>query len=174
MRKATGCFAALVLGTVSSFAHADEHSEKNDSEHHFITLEIGGAGEWSFRGESAYGHEAGLEFTVVEHWLEIELAVMPLLSKDEAEIGTEIIFKIPFELSKSLEFYIGAGPEWVHISGNEGQRDLMAGVALVEFVYSPWPDSPIAIFVAPSYVYNFSPGHEQSIEVTAGLHVGIE
>ena len=84
------------------------------------------------------------------------------------------LFKKPFDLTDRLEFLIGAGPEWVHKSGGEKPADSVAGAAIGEFVYSLWPKQHAGVFIEPSYTYNFGKGHEQSLGISAGLHIGIE
>jgi hypothetical protein len=159
---------------VSAFSHEEGPAQEDDHEHeHFITVEIGGAGEWAFQGGSAYGPAAAVEFNVIQHWLEIETGVTPLFSNGQAENGTELLFKKPFELSQSLELLLGAGPEWVHRTGDEGPADSIAGIVSVTLVYEPWHNSPAGFFVEPEYSYDFRT-HEQSFGVTAGLHIGIK
>jgi hypothetical protein len=123
-------------------------------------------------GGSGFGPAVAIEFTAIEHWLEIEAGVTPLFADGQAETGTELVFKKPFELSQSLEFEISAGPEWVH-KRSEKPADSLAGVAIVEFVYSPWPERHLGFFLEPGYAYDFGKGHEQSLGVTGGLHIGI-
>jgi hypothetical protein len=132
---------------------------------------MGGAGGWGVpNGGSSFGPEIGVEYTVVEHFLEIEAATSPQFSKGQVEFDTELLFKKPFDLTNRLEFLIGAGPVWIH----KADADSLAGEVLVEFVYSPWPERHVGFFMEPNYSYNFGRGHEQSIGVTAGLHIGIQ
>ncbi len=148
-------------------------AQAEDKEPSFV-VELGGAGEWGLqRGGSSFGPNVDLEYTVIEHWLEVEAGVTPLFANGQAEIGTDLVFKKPFDLSESLEFLIGAGPEWVHRASGEKPADSMAGEAIVEFVYSPWPERHVGFFLEPSYSYDFGKGHEQSLGVTGGLHIGI-
>ena len=153
---------------VAGGARADE-KEKESS----VVVELAGSGEWDVHGGAgAYGPYLALEYEVIEHWLEIETAVAPRFSNGQAEVEFELIFKKPFELSKSLEFLIGAGPVWVH-HAEESPKDSIAGEAIVELVYWPWEDHKMGFFVEPSYSYNFGEGHEQTVGVTAGLHIGV-
>ena len=138
-----------------------------------LVFEVGGAGGWGLQhGGSSFGPEIALEYTVIEHWLEIEVGTSPQFSKGQVESDTDFIFKKPFDLTGGLEFLIGAGPQWVHRSGAQ-PADSVAGEAIVEFVYSPWPERHIGFFLEPSYAYDFGKGHEQSLGVTGGLHIGI-
>jgi len=65
-----------------------------------------------------------------------------------------------------------AGDNGLNRSGAQ-PADSVAGEAVVEFVYSPWPERHVGFFLEPSYAYDFGKGHEQSLGVTAGLHIGI-
>jgi len=135
-----------------------------------LVFEMGGAGGWGlFQGASSFGPEIALEYTVIEHSLEIEIGTSPQFSRGQMEFDTDLVFKKPFELTDRLEFLIGAGPLWLH----KPDADSVAGEAIAEFVYSPWPDRHVALFIEPDYSYDFGKGHEQSFGVTAGLHIGI-
>jgi hypothetical protein len=136
-----------------------------------LTFEIGGAGGWPLsHGGASYGSEVALEYTVIEHWLEIELGTSPQFSKGQAEIGTDFLLKMPFELTTRLEMLISAGPVWIH----KPDANSVAAEVTTEFVYAAWPKEHVGIFFEPSYTYDFGKGHEQSIGFTAGLHIGIE
>ncbi|MGA7329846.1 MAG: hypothetical protein WBX25_36535 [Rhodomicrobium sp.] len=164
LKPVIGFFAAMLLCAAQAAAEDKEPS---------LTVEMGGAGEWRLRGGSSCGPDIGLEVTVIERWLEIEASVTPLFSRAEAEIGTGLIFRKPFDLSKSLEFLIGAGPEWIFRPAGEKPSSI-AAEATVEFVYSPWPERHVGFFIEPAYTYDFGKGHEQAISVTGGLHIGID
>jgi hypothetical protein len=156
MIKATiAAFPGLLL--VAGGAWADEEEKEHESS---VVVELAGGGEWDVHGGAgAYGPNLALEFEVIERWLEIETGVAPRFERGESEVEFELIFKKPFELSKSLEFLIGAGPVWVH-HAEESPKDSIAGEAIVELVYWPWED--------------FGEGHEQTVGVTAGLHIGVD
>ncbi|MGO9546911.1 MAG: hypothetical protein ACLPPF_19220 [Rhodomicrobium sp.] len=157
-----GLTAALLL--VAGGAQAEDKEPS-------LGFEMAGVGSWGLpHGGSSFGPEVALEYTVMEDWLEIEGGFSPQFSKGQVEFDTGIVFKKPFELSKSFEFIIGAGPTWVH----KLDTDSVAGEAIVEFKYFPWPERHIAVFVEPGYSYDFGRGHEQSLGVTLGLYVGIE
>jgi hypothetical protein len=170
MIKATiVAFAGLLL--VAGGARADEKEKEHESS---VVVELAGGGEWDVHGGAgAYGPNLALEFEVIEHWLEIETGVAPRFERGESEVEFELIFKKPFELSESLEFLIGAGPVWVH-HAEESPKDSIAGEAIVELVYWPWDDHKVGFFVEPSYSYNFGEGHEKTVGVTAGLHIGVD
>ena len=158
----TGLTAAILL-----LAGGAQAEDKEPS----LGFEMAGVGSWGLQhGGSSFGPGVALEYTIIEHWLEIEGGFSPQFSKDQAELDTGFVFKKPFELSKSFEILIGTGPTWVH----KVATDSIAEEAIVEFKYFPWPERHVAIFVEPGYFYDFGKGHEQSLGVTVGLYVGIE
>jgi hypothetical protein len=54
----------------------------------------------------------GSEWQPIKDWREIEAGVTSLFNKGNSEWSTDLLFKKPFTLSKSVKFMIGAGPEW--------------------------------------------------------------
>jgi hypothetical protein len=160
----------LMIGSIGAlllFAAAANAEDKEPT----LVVVMGGAGGWGLsQGASSFGPEIGLEYTVIEHFLDIELATSAQFSKGQQEFDTDLVFKKPFELSDRLEFLIGAGPVWIR----KADADSFAGEAIVEFVYSAWPERHVAFFIEPNYSYEFGQGHEQSIGVIAGLHIGIQ
>ncbi len=164
-RPIIGLMAALL------FFSGTARAEEKESE---VVVELGGAGEWGLQhGGSSSGPSVAVEFTIIEHWLEIETGVTPLFANGQAEVGTDLIFKKPFDLSDSLEFVIGAGPEWVHKAGGEKPADSIAGEAITELVYFPWQEHKVGFFLEQIYSYDFGKGHEQSLGVTGGLHIAV-
>jgi hypothetical protein len=155
-----------LIGALSACVVPAQAEDKEPS----LVFEMGGAGGWPLRqGSPSYGPEVALEYTVLEHWLEIELGTSPQFSRGRAEIGTNFLLKKPFELTDRLEFLISAGPLWLHKPG----ADSAAGEVTAEFVYAAWPKEHVGIFFEQSYTWDFGKGHEQSIGFTAGLHIGI-
>ena len=114
-----------------------------------------------------------MEFTPIEHWLEIEAGVTPLFSRGQTEWGTDLIFKKPWTLTKTVEFMIGVGPEWRHTTGSGQSADSVAGEVVLDFQIWPRPERKFGWFVEPIYSYSFGRGHEHSIGVSVGLLVPI-
>ncbi len=160
----------VTLGLVAAVLLLAGDAQAEDKEP-ALGFEMAGVGSWGLQhGGSSFGPEVALEYTVIEHWLEIEGGFSPLFSKGQVEFDTGFVFKKPFELSKSIELVIGAGPIWLR----QLDTDSVAGQAIVEFKYFPWPERHVAFFVEPDYSYDFGKGHDQSVGVTLGLYVGIE
>jgi hypothetical protein len=160
-----GVLAPLILSVTP--VHADEGESP-------LVFEMGGAAGWGLQqGNSSAGPEVAIEYTVIEHMLEIEVAVSPQFSGGKTEFDTDLIFKKPFDLSDRLEFLIGAGLEWGHGVSGQKPADSIAGEAIAEFVYFPWTDHKVGIFLEQTYSYDFGKEHEQTLGLAAGLHIGI-
>jgi hypothetical protein len=100
----------------------------------------------------------------------LEAGFAPLLSKGNSpEWSTDLLFKKPFTLSNTLEFMIGAGPEWSYVN----RASKVAAEFALDFMVWPWPGRKLGWFVEPTYSYSFSKGHEQAATVTVGLLIPI-
>jgi hypothetical protein len=77
----------------------------------------------------------------------------------------------PFTLSDKVEFMIGAGPQVSYATF--GGATKLAGEIELEWMIWPTADRKLGWFVAPTYSYSFSRGHEQSIGFATGLIIPI-
>ncbi len=137
----------------------------------FAEVEIGGASEWSLRGGGiSFGPAVAVEVTPLKDLLEIEAGVAPLFGGGRTEWNTDLLFKKPFTLSDTVEFMIGAGPEWTYTAGGAGK---LGAEAALDFQFWPWPERKFGWFLEPSYSYSFGSGHEQSLGVSVGLLIAI-
>jgi hypothetical protein len=76
-------------------------------------LELGGASEWGLgAARPSYGPSVAAEFTAIKDWLEIEPGIGPLFNDGHPEWTASVIFRKPLDLSKTIEFEPGIGPEW--------------------------------------------------------------
>lgn len=90
--------AALALGPGHAFGQQQEEKD------HVVVLEFGAAGEWGLGdGKTSFGPSVAVEVTPIEHWLEIEAGVAPLMSKGSTEWDFDLVFKKPFQLSKNVQ-----------------------------------------------------------------------
>jgi hypothetical protein len=151
--------AVIAIGAV--FIAKAQAEEKEPT----AVVEIGGAGEWNLAGGSSFGPSAAVEFSPIKNFL-LEVGVAPLFSGGHAEWGTDFLFKKSFDLSSTVEFEPGIGPEWS--SGGK-----IAGEVSFEFMIWPSPERKFGYFLEPSYSYSFSSGHEQSLGMTVGLLIAI-
>jgi len=137
-------------------------------------LELGGAASESLTGDGpSGGPNVAVEVTPVEKWLEIEAGVTPLFGHHSTEWDTDVLFKKPWDLSRSVELMAGIGPEWIH-THTRGATSNAAGVeAAVDLMIWPSGKHRFGWYLEPAYDYSFGPGHEQSIGISGGLLIGL-
>lgn len=136
--------------------------EPEAAEHRDVILEVAPAGEWGLSdSKTSFGPSFALAVTPIEHQLEAEFGLSPMIDHGRADWEGEIVFKKPFELSKNLEVLVGVGPQWSTPSNSFG------AVAKFDLVY--WKTSQIGLFMEPSYSYAFNGEHEQNLTLKVGL-----
>jgi hypothetical protein len=137
-------------------------------------VEIGGAANWNFKGGgSSFGPTVAVEVTPIENWLELEAGVTPLFARHSREWDTDLLFKKPWTLSKKVEFMVGVGPEWVHVTKNGITSNSLSGEGVLDFMFWPAKKHRFGWYLEPSYEYNFARGHEQGIGISGGLLIAI-
>jgi hypothetical protein len=161
-----GLCAAMTLCSGQVFGQVEEREPS-------AIVEIGGAGGWGLKGGSAFGTDFSVETTPIPDWLELEGGVTTLFSRGQTEWDTDFLFKRPFTLSDAVEFMFGVGPEWEHTVTRQGTTDTIAGEAALDFMFWPWSERKLGLYLEPSYDYGFGHGHEQSMSVSAGLLIPI-
>jgi hypothetical protein len=100
--------AVLIASFAAVQAHAGEKGEKEP----VAIIELGGAAERTFTGETSIGPSAAVEFEPIKDWLEIEVGTGALFSKGHSHWDSDFLFKKPFTLSDKVEFMVGVGPQW--------------------------------------------------------------
>ena len=85
----------------------------------------------------------------------------------------DFLFKKPFDLSDTVEFMFGVGPEWEHVVTRGSTTDTVAAEAALDFMFWPWADRKFGLYLEPSYDYGFAHGHEQSVTIAGGLLIPI-
>jgi hypothetical protein len=167
MRAASTALIAALLFAGRAFGQAEQKEPA-------AIVEIGGAGEWALtHGTPSYGPNFAVEVTPIKEWLEIEAGVTPFFSRGQTEWDTDLLFKKPFTLTKTLEFMPGIGPEWAHTVSGGNRTNSIGAEAALDFMYWPWPKRRFGWYLEPSYGYSFAGGHEQSMSVSAGLLIAI-
>ena len=154
--------AALSLAVAVSLTVTTQAEEKEPA----AVIELGGAGEWDLGGQSGFGPSAAVEFSPFKNWLVLEAGVAPLFNGGHADWGTDLLFKKSLDLSDTVEFEPGIGPQLS--SGGK----ISAEVAF-EFMIWPSPERKYGYFVEPSYSYSLNGGHEQSLGVSGGFLIAI-
>jgi hypothetical protein len=164
--------SAKLMAALLLFA-TQVHAAEKDKEP-FAEIEIGSAGEWGLSGGGlSFGPTVAVEFTPIEHWLEIEAGVSPLFGRGQTEWDTDLIFKKPWTLSKSVDFMVGFGPEWRQTISGGNTVNSVAGEIVLDFQFWPSPERKFGWYLEPSYGYDFGRGHEQSLGVNVGLLIAI-
>ena len=137
-------------------------------------VELGAATSWNVQGGApTFAPNFAVEVTPVEKWLEIEAGTSPFFTKSKTEWDTDVLFKKPWTLSKTVEFMAGVGPEWVHTSQNGRSTNSWAIEAAGDFMFWPAKKHKFGWYLEPAYDYGFGGGHEQSLGISAGLLIGI-
>ena len=132
-------------------------------------VELGASGQWGVHGGSSYGPNLGVETTPIPEILELEAGVTPFFGSGQTEWDSDFLFKKPFDLSNSLEFMIGAGPEWAHTVSHGVTSDAVGAETALDFMYWPMRDRRFGFYLEPAYGYSFGREHEQSISISFGL-----
>jgi len=163
----------VVLATLLFAGKAYGQAQENQQEPAAV-VEIGAAGQWALtHGTPSHGPNVAVEVTPIKERLEIEAGVTPFFSRGQTEWDTDLIFKKPYDLSKTTEFMFGVGPEWAHTIMGGKNANSIAGEAAHDFMFWPWPKRRIGWYLEPNYGYNFGSGHEQSVSLTVGLLIAI-
>lgn len=137
-------------------------------------LEFGAAASRSLTDHtSSFGPTAAIEFTPIEHWLELEAGVTPLFNRHSTEWGVDLLLKKPWTLSSKVEFMAGVGPEWVHTRQSGATANSIAGEAVLDFMFWPSKRRRFGWYLEPGYEYNFGRGHEQALGISGGLLISI-
>ena len=132
-----GLIAALLL--IGGQGRAEEKEPS-------ALIELGGATEWGLRdGGQSFGPAVSIDVTPLKDLLEIEAGVTSLFGGGHTEWSTDLVFKKPFTLSKTVEVEFGVGPEWIHTTGGGKTADSLGGEAVVEFQFWPWPKSKLRL-----------------------------
>ena len=158
--------------TLQSSGHTpDAAGDKDDP---VAIVEIGAASSWNFSGgATTFAPNLAAEVTPIENWLELEAGVSPFYTHNAAEWDTDLLFKKPWTLSKTVEFMAGVGPEWVHLRQNGKVSDSISGEVAGDFMFWPNGKHRFGWYLEPAYDYGFTGGHQQSIGMSAGLLIGI-
>ncbi len=179
---AAAAFGACLLLLVCLPGHGQTSSGKppgplqaaSDDDDPKVILELGAATSWNTTGGAAtFAPNLAAEITPLENWLEIEAGVSPFFTRNSTEWDTDLLFKKPWTLSRTAEFMLGAGPEWVHLRQSGKTTNSLAGEVAGDFMFWPSGRHHFGWFLEPAYDYSFAAGHQQSIGMSAGLLIGI-
>jgi hypothetical protein len=158
--------------TVAAWAFSASYpAAASDSE---VELEIGPVAERTVAGNAAThaGPSFAIEFTPVEHWLELEAAVSRFRIDGVVEWETEVAVKKPFELTPSVELMLGLGPTWRHTGAPLEQSDSFGAEFVLDVQF--WRTRRWGWFIEPSYGVGFSRGSDRAVAITAGVLVSLD
>jgi hypothetical protein len=160
---------SMLLFSVTAFAQADDEEREPAA-----VVELGGVPNWSLTDPgSSLGPTIAVEFTPVKNWLEIETGVTSLFGRRSTEWSVDFLFKKPWDLTRTIEFMVGIGPEWVNTRRNGGGMNSLAGELVLDFMFWTSAKHKIGWYFEPSYDYSFRAGHERSMGASIGLLIGI-
>jgi hypothetical protein len=155
------------------FGYASAEEKKDAQE--VAVLEIGAAPSRNLKDRtSSFGPTVAVEVSPIENWLELEAGVTPSFGHYTTEWASDLLFKKPWTLSRTVEFMAGIGPEWLHTRESGTTTNSVAGEAVLDFMFWPrlWKHK-FGWYVEPGYEYNFGRGHERSIGISFGLLIAI-
>ena len=159
---------ALFALAFASSIHGSAVGAEESIDDHTLILLVGPAMEKNtVDGSKAYGTSLAVEFTAIEHQLEIEVGTQYLSTPNPKELGAQIIFKKPFELASDIELGVGLGPAiWRKTSSPN--NSLQSGIVFVaDFML--WTTKKVGWYLSPSYTYGTSSGAERVIGLSVGL-----
>ena len=158
----------LLALALASSVHGTAASAKESTDDRQLILLVGPATEKSLvDGSTAYGTSLAIEFTAIEHQLEIEVGAQYLSTSNPKELGAQIIFKKPLELAQDVELGLGLGPAiWRKTSSPN--NSLQLGVTFVaDFMF--WTTKKVGWYISPSYTYGIGGNAERTLGISAGL-----
>lgn len=139
-----------------------------------VILELGAATSWTVSGGAAtFAPNFAAEITPIENWLELEAGVSPFYTQNSTEWDTDLLFKKPWTISRTAEFMLGIGPQWVYLRQNGRTSNSIAGEIVGDFMFWPSGKHRFGWFLEPAYDYSFAGGHQQSIGMSGGLLIGL-
>lgn len=155
------------------FCSASAFGQSADKEPAAI-LELGAAPARSITGGGwSFGPTVAVEVEPIEHWLEIEAGATPFFGPQSTEWDIDLLFKKPWTLSRKAEFMFGAGPEWIHTSRNHVATNRAGAEVALDFMFWPRGKHRFGWYLEPAYDYDFGPGRDQSMNISAGLLISI-
>jgi hypothetical protein len=137
-------------------------------------IEIGASSSWNFSGgATSFAPNLAVETTPIENWLELEMGASAYYTRNTTEWDVDLLFKKPWTLSRTAEFMVGIGPEWVRIQQRGTTTNTIAGEMAGDFMFWPAKRHRFGWFLEPAYDYSFARGHQQSVGMSAGLLIAI-
>lgn len=134
-------------------------------------LEIGGAGEVAQRGGGASrGATIAVETTPIEHWLELESGITQVWNGASRELSVDLLFKKPWQWTRSVEFMAGLGPQVAWASGGADHATSVSTEVIADFMF--WGSRNVGWYLEPGFTTSGFHG-DQSFGLSAGLIIGL-
>lgn len=166
-----GLTAPAFLLCLLSWSTPGAAQEADTEEDRVAVIETGaGVEHGSQGGSSRVGGAVGIEFTPIEHWLEIEFGFAAMHASGSTELSGDLVFKKPFRLSPSSELMIGVGP-FISRTVSGTPKDTTHGVEVaLDFMH--WSAKDGGWYVEPSWSRTSGSG-ERTVGLTVGLLFGL-
>lgn len=157
----------FVLVFVPGYAMSGEGAAEDDS----YVFGVGPAGERDLGTKAtSFGVELTVEKTVIENWLEIEIGVTRLNTAGRREMGAGVIFKKPFQLSRTAELMVGCGPQIARKPDGTERGTSLGGECVLDFMFWPTGSRDVGWYIEPSYDFGLGNRRgERSLGGSAGL-----
>ena len=171
---AATCLLACCLPALAQNRPTTTAPQAEDDDDPKVILEVGAATSWNTTGGAAsFAPNLAAETTPIENVLELEAGVSPFYTRNSTEWDTDLLFKKPWTLSRTAEFMLGVGPEWVYFKQYGKASNTVAGELAGDFMFWPKGRHHFGWYLEPAYDYSFAAGHQQSIGMSAGLLIGL-
>lgn len=135
---------------------------------HKVVVEVGAVAQRATAGGPfSWGGGLAAELAPFEHGLEFELGAAALGGGGEHEVSADLLVMKSWQLSQTVEFMVGAGPEvsW-HSGGTSVAAEVVAHLML-------WPWHNIGLFAEPGLSIQPVRNGERSLALAAGLLIGL-
>jgi len=155
---------AVIIGawTAGSVFAIESHEEPS------VIFLMGPAVDKStFNGKTTYGSSIAVEFTAIEHQLEIEVGAQYMSSASPQVMGSQIIFKKPFQLAPTVELGLGLGPNMSR-KVRAGDSHWQTGIAFSADLMV-WPTKKLGWYASPEYVHGLNSRSDRSLGLSIGL-----
>jgi hypothetical protein len=164
----------VLLGFFLFVCHGDIRAQSGKAKEALAIIELGAAPSWSLTdSKGSLSPTVAVEFTPIEHWLEIEIGTTTTFSRHSTEWVTDFLFKKPWTLSKKVEFMFGVGPEWIHRKSGGVATNSLGGQVALDFMFWPSARRRFGWYLEPAYEHDFGRGHEKSIGISGGILISI-
>ena len=134
--------AALALGPGHAFGQQQEEKD------HVAVLEIGAAGEWGLgENKTGFGPSVAVEVTPIEHWLEIEAGLTPLMSKGGTEWEADLVFKKLFNCQRTWSSWLASARNGLRPIPSARRRCLISCFGPLRTTDGSWSQATATVLV---------------------------